>query len=120
MVPKYEIAQAVNFSEAIKIGENLSFQAPKISIDDIAFPSIYQGELPEFPKGAILTHKISLQIFAKLNTGSSQGLSEEQETIITALPLYHIFSLTANCLLFTKMGGHNVLITNPKEIYQTL
>ncbi|KTD61602.1 AMP-binding protein [Legionella spiritensis] len=115
MVPAYHIPMAVPFNEALKSGHNKPLNTPTLSHQDIAFLQ-YTGGTTGLAKGAVLTHgnMVSnvLQAYSwicPLHIGS-------HDTIITALPLYHIFSLTANCLTFMKAGAKNILITNPRDI----
>jgi long-chain acyl-CoA synthetase len=83
--------------------------------DDIAFLQ-YTGGTTGVAKGAMLTHRNVLANMLQIRVWMSPKLVEGQEVAIAALPLYHIFALTLNCLAFLKMGAENVLITNPKDI----
>jgi long-chain acyl-CoA synthetase len=83
--------------------------------EDIAFLQ-YTGGTTGISKAAMLTHKNIIANIQQADAWFKKLLVDEQEIIITALPLYHIFSLTANCLYFTKIGGLNILITNPRDI----
>jgi long-chain acyl-CoA synthetase len=76
----------------------------------------YTGGTTGVAKGAILTHNNMLSNVLQSEAWFTKALSADNEVIITALPLYHIFSLTANCLLLTKIGGMNILITNPRDM----
>lgn len=115
MVPDYNLPTEIFFKEAMNKYTSADFKPVEIKNSDIAFLQ-YTGGTTGVSKGAILTHRNMianlLQAKAWLNTLVSEG----QEVIITALPLYHIFSLTANCFTFSYIGGHNILITNPKDI----
>lgn len=117
-IPSTHIPQAIKFKEALAKGEDLSFTPVAISNKDIAFLQ-YTGGTTGVSKGAMLTHRNLVaniqQADAWLKTILTDG-KEKQEIIITALPLYHIFSLTANCLYFFKLGGFNILITNPRDV----
>ncbi len=114
MVPAYNLPDATPFTAALSAGEGMELERPSLSHDDVAFLQ-YTGGTTGVSKGAVLTHGNIVsnmqQASAWLNT-----ISVGEETIITALPLYHIFALTANCLVFTKFGGLNVLITNPRDM----
>ncbi|KTC93706.1 MULTISPECIES: AMP-binding protein [Legionella] len=115
LVPAYDLPQAICFNDALKLGKNAEFTSLKLGHDDIAFLQ-YTGGTTGVAKGAILTHGNMvanvLQAFAWI---SPLKLSSD-DIIVTALPLYHIFSLTANCLTFLKAGSKNILITNPRDI----
>lgn len=116
LVPPYQINHAVAFNYTLLEGGQSTLHHAELSHDDIAFLQ-YTGGTTGVAKGAILTHGnlISniLQAYAWI---SPLGITEGQEVIITALPLYHIFSLTANCLTFMKIGARNILITNPRDM----
>jgi long-chain acyl-CoA synthetase len=114
MVPAWNIPDAVPWSKALARGAAAPFTAPVVGHDDIAFLQ-YTGGTTGVSKGAILTHR---NIIANLQQAHAwiKPFLRERELIITALPLYHIFSLTANCLTFFKFGATNVLITNPRDI----
>jgi long-chain acyl-CoA synthetase len=115
MVPDWRIDGAIDFLAALRRGAAAPLQEVAISHDDIAFLQ-YTGGTTGVPKGAQLTHG---NIVANLQQASSwiaNKLTEGRETIIAALPLYHIFCLTANILTFMKWGGHNILITNPRDL----
>ncbi len=114
MVPAWSIAGSVPWSKALARGAAAAFTAPDVGHDDIAFLQ-YTGGTTGVAKGAILTHR---NIIANLQQAHAwlKPFLHERELIITALPLYHIFSLTANCLTFFKLGATNVLITNPRDI----
>lgn len=114
-IPEWKIPQAIPFKEALKIGEKKSLVRVPINNQDIAFLQ-YTGGTTGVSKGATLTHRNLVANIQQADAWFSQILSEEKEIIITALPLYHIFSLTANCLFFLKLGGFNVLITNPRDV----
>ena len=119
MVPKYNIPQAIPFKETLTHNNTPKQDFDKITLDDIAFLQ-YTGGTTGLSKGAVLTHRnISANIMqAKAWLGESLKDKQEdkQDVIITALPLYHIFSLTANCLTFMVLGGENVLIPNARDI----
>ena len=115
MVLPYELPKAIQFNDALKKGENQTFRPTSRSIDDIAFLQ-YTGGTTGVSKGAVLTHKNISANIAQATLWLKGHIEESQETIITPLPLYHIFSLTANCFIFMNIGGHNILIPNPKDI----
>ncbi len=115
MVPDYDIPGAIRFNETIRLGKTHDLPTITITHDDIAFLQ-YTGGTTGVAKGAMLTHRNLVanmqQSAAWLGTVARAG----EETIVTALPLYHIFALTANGLVFMKLGGKNILITNPRDM----
>jgi len=112
MVPEWHIPKAVDLRRALEGGQ----LAPvEVTQDDIAFLQ-YTGGTTGVPKGAVLTHGNMVANLQQTAAWIGQNLKEGGETVITALPLYHVFSLTANLLTFLKIGAHNVLITNPRDI----
>jgi long-chain acyl-CoA synthetase len=115
MVPSYHIPNAESFLDALKVGQQKTFNRPTIKADDIAFLQ-YTGGTTGVSKGAMLSHQ---NILANLeqNTSILEGVIEPgKEFVVTALPLYHIFALQGNCLTYIKYGCANLLITNPRDI----
>lgn len=115
MVPDYSIPTAINFVDALKRGQESSFKKPKTIKTDIAFLQ-YTGGTTGVAKGAVLTHRNILANLCQARAWISPLVVEGEEIIITPLPLYHIFSLTANCFTFSSIGALNVLITNPRDM----
>jgi len=116
MVPDYHLPGAVRFRDALAQGARHPLPDVDIQPHDIAFLQ-YTGGTTGVAKGAMLTHRnmvANMQQTSGWVAGS--GLKPGKEVVITALPLYHIFSLTANGLLFMKLGGLNHLITNPRDM----
>jgi len=115
MVPAYSLPNAVRFRNALQQGA--AQPAPKLDLnhDDIAFLQ-YTGGTTGVAKGAMLTHGNMIANMLQVDAWFSQKIKPGEETIITALPLYHIFALTCNCFIFLRCGGHNVLITNPRDM----
>jgi long-chain acyl-CoA synthetase len=119
-VPTWALDGVLNFKEALEKGENTraSFEPVSIKGDDIAFLQ-YTGGTTGVAKGAVLLHRNILaniaQIDAWLEPGI-RGLRIEQLVFVCALPMYHIFALTACCLFGIKSGGLNILVTNPRDI----
>ena len=115
MVPDYDIAGAVRFNDALTLGQR--HELPQVSIEpgDIAFLQ-YTGGTTGVAKGAMLTHRNLVANMQQASAWIGNLIRPGEETIITALPLYHIFSLTANGLVFMKVGGLNHLITNPRDM----
>lgn len=114
-IPDWYLPQAHHFTDVLDKGKKQSFVPTDLTGEDIAFLQ-YTGGTTGISKGAILTHRNIIANIQQADVWFKNGLREKQEIIITALPLYHIFSLTANCLYFTKIGGLNVLITNPRDM----
>jgi len=116
MVPAWNIPDTLGFRQVLAEGRWQDLDEPELTHDDLAFLQ-YTGGTTGVAKGAMLTHGNMVanlqQTSAWLDTLTEVGT----EKIITALPLYHIFSLTANCLTFMKLGGENILITNPRDFH---
>ena len=115
MVPAWHIEGALSFRNALARARALQAPAPQLGADDLAFLQ-YTGGTTGRPKGAMLTHGNMMANLEQTRAWAGAVLAEGKETVITALPLYHVFSLTANFLLFTQLGGTNVLIANPRDI----
>ncbi len=113
-IPAWRIDDALDFSQIMKTAEQLAYQELELSLDDIAFLQ-YTGGTTGLAKGAVLTHGNMAANLQQVTCWLSPFIGRGGEVMITALPLYHIFSLTANCLTFTALGGENVLITNPRD-----
>ncbi|WP_411831844.1 long-chain fatty acid--CoA ligase [Pseudoxanthomonas mexicana] len=115
LVPDYQIPGAVRFRETLRLGRARKLPEIDISHDDIAFLQ-YTGGTTGVSKGAMLTHRNLVANMQQAGVWVGTGLDYGNEAIITALPLYHIFALTANCLVFMKLGGLNHLISNPRDM----
>lgn len=115
MVPAYSLPNAIPFTKTLTLGKNYKFQDVPLTPEDIAFLQ-YTGGTTGVSKGAMLTHRNVMSNMEQIRTWIMPVMKEGQEVIITPLPLYHIFSLVVNCMAFMAFGGHNVLITNPKDI----
>ena len=115
MVPKADLPETISFVDALDKGAKKTFKPVEIGHDDVAFLQ-YTGGTTGVAKGAVLSHKNMVANVLQTYAWMGPFLSEGDETIITALPLYHIFSLCVNCLLFTKAAGHNIYITNPRDM----
>jgi len=115
MVPSWSIPGAMRLSEALAEGARASFERVPLTHDDIAFLQ-YTGGTTGVAKGAMLLHRNIVANLLQAGAWVKPFLGTEQHVIITPLPLYHIFSLTANCLTFMTLGAENVLITNPRDI----
>ena len=115
MVPAYNLPNAVTFKQALKLGVQHRFVTVPCNHYDIAFLQ-YTGGTTGVAKGAVLTNKNMVANMQQASAWINNIIDDSPNTIITALPLYHIFSLTANCLTFIKYGWMNYLITNPRDI----
>jgi long-chain acyl-CoA synthetase len=115
MVPPYQVKGAVRFSDAMKKGAAGSYVRHNIDNDDVAFLQ-YTGGTTGVSKGAMLSHRNIIANMEQISYWMLPKLKEGVETIVTALPMYHIFALTVNCLAFLKIGAKNVLITNPRDM----
>ena len=115
MVPAFELPGAERFNAVLGEGAGLPMKPFAVGHGDTAFLQ-YTGGTTGVSKGAMLTHENILANIAQTEGILNYGLGGEDPVIITALPLYHIFSLTVNCLMMAKLGGLNILITNPRDI----
>jgi long-chain acyl-CoA synthetase len=115
MVPAWNLPGAVPFKDALAEGARATLAAPPLGHDDLAFLQ-YTGGTTGVSKGAMLTHGNIVSNLLQSSAWTGQAMNDGQEIVITALPMYHIFALTGNCLSFLKRGGHNVLIVNPRDL----
>ncbi|GLR69665.1 AMP-binding protein [Agaribacter marinus] len=115
MVPDYSLQGATRFNDALKIGESKTYSRPSLTGSDIAFLQ-YTGGTTGLSKGAMLTHRNMVANLEQVSGIFEAVIEPGEDLSVTALPLYHIFALTANCLLFLKYGCSNLLITNPRDM----
>jgi len=115
LVPAFHIADSMRFSDALLRGASASLDDVELGHDDLAFLQ-YTGGTTGVAKGAMLTHGNMVANVEQATAWMGPYLNNGEETVITALPLYHIFALTANCFAFVKIGGLNYLITNPRDM----
>ncbi len=115
VIPKVSIPGAIRLSDALADGRKRTLERLPIGHDDIAFLQ-YTGGTTGVAKGAMLLHRNIVANLLQARAWLHPFLGDAREIIITPLPLYHIFSLTANCLVFMTLGGENVLIPNPRDI----
>ena len=115
LVPAWRIPAASGFNSALAIGRSHGWKPVALTQDDIAFLQ-YTGGTTGVSKGAMLTHANIAANVTQAYNWIKPVVREGQEFIITALPLYHIFALTANCLTFLMIGARNLLIANPRDI----
>ncbi|CAM2138364.1 AMP-binding protein [Paraburkholderia tropica] len=114
MVPNYTLPNAVRLRAALDIGARRTLANALCTSGDLAFLQ-YTGGTTGVAKGAMLTHRNILANVLQAKAWSASQLSGEVETVLTPLPLYHIYSLTVNALIFLGLGGRNILIANPRD-----
>jgi long-chain acyl-CoA synthetase len=115
MVPEWHIEGAVPLKTALAQGARHELGPVAVGLDDIAFLQ-YTGGTTGVPKGAMLTHGNLIANLQQVSAWIAGDFTEGEEIVVTPLPLYHIFALTANLLTFVRLGGHNVLIANPRDL----
>ncbi|MCC8965788.1 long-chain fatty acid--CoA ligase [Bradyrhizobium sp. Pear76] len=119
MVPAWSISGAVSFNEALSAGRSARLNKPKLTLDDVAFLQ-YTGGTTGVSKGATLLHRNILANVLQNDAWLQPALAKppivEQMVIVCALPLYHVFALTACYLLGMRAGGTNLLIPNPRDM----
>jgi long-chain acyl-CoA synthetase len=113
-VPPYHLPGAISFRSVLDAGARFELRYVEVEHEDIAFLQ-YTGGTTGVSKGAMLTHRNLVANVLQAEAWMSQWINENEQIVITALPLYHIFALTANCLVFICVGANNVLITNPRD-----
>jgi long-chain acyl-CoA synthetase len=115
MVPDWKLDGALDWHRALELGARERIEDVPVGRNDLAFLQ-YTGGTTGTAKGAMLTHGNMVANLQQTSAWIGSILKEGVEVVVTPLPLYHVFSLTANCLLFVKWGANNVLITNPRDI----
>ncbi len=115
LVPGYDLPGAVSFRRALAAGSNSEWTPPVIGSTDLAFLQ-YTGGTTGIAKGAMLTHRNMVANLLQCAAFWKNLIEPGKEVVITPLPLYHIFCLTCNCLVFMQHGGLLVLITNPRDL----
>jgi long-chain acyl-CoA synthetase len=115
-IPDWNMPGTLTFKSALAAGLGLKLEPVALGPEDIAFLQ-YTGGTTGVAKAAILTHRNMVANVLQASAWIRPALQQPRANriVITALPLYHIFSLTANCLLFLRLGAHNILITNPRD-----
>ena len=116
VIPDWDLPGSLSLNEVLKKGSRLTFDKVEANHEDIAFLQ-YTGGTTGVAKGAMLTHRnmVANMLQCKAWMGAA-GIGLDAEVVISALPLYHIFALSANCLVFMALGGTNILITNPRDM----
>lgn len=115
MVPAFNLANTIRFNKVISQGIMKTYNPVELNGEDIAFLQ-YTGGTTGVSKGAILTHRNMIANLLQAKAAINPIMEDGKELVVTALPLYHIFALTANCLTFLTLGGTNLLITNPRDM----
>jgi len=115
VIPTWHLLGAIRLHEALKLGEQYTFTKAAIKPDDLAFFQ-YTGGTTGAAKGVMLSHRNIVANLLQIHAWTKEMLKPQQEVVLTALPLYHIFSLVINCFLFTFLGGRNVLVPDPRNI----
>lgn len=114
LIPAYRLPGAVRLKRALAQGRRAAFRPPQLTHRDIALLQ-YTGGTTGVAKGCMLTHGNMVANVCQAHAWVQPYL-RDKDCIVTALPLYHIFALTANCLVFVKLGASNLLILNPRDI----
>ncbi|WP_323018678.1 AMP-binding protein [Castellaniella sp.] len=115
LVPAWRIPGALRLHQALATGARSAYQRPTLTHDDLAALQ-YTGGTTGVAKGAMLSHGNLVSNVCQAYGWVKPFCQGERECVVTALPLYHIFALTANCLTFMKLGASNLLIVNPRDI----
>ncbi|WP_298722745.1 long-chain-fatty-acid--CoA ligase FadD [uncultured Oceanisphaera sp.] len=115
LVPDFTLPNAIPYQTALNQGKDLPYIRPELDGDTLAFLQ-YTGGTTGRSKGAMLSHRNMLANVEQCLGVYGPVLNKGQEKVVTALPLYHVFALTVNGLLFFRIGAHNLLITNPRDI----
>jgi long-chain acyl-CoA synthetase len=113
-VKPWNIPGAMDFRDALSAGRRHELTRVRLQPEDLAFLQ-YTGGTTGVSKGAMLTHRNIVANVLQAKAWIGPTFPKEPATLITPLPLYHIFGLTANCLLFMLLGWRNILITNPRD-----
>jgi len=115
-VPRFHLPGSIRFPQMMKQAMRMKARKVKLAHEDIAFLQ-YTGGTTGDAKGAMLTHRNILANLMQAKAWVGNQLDEsQQETNVTLLPLYHVLSLTVNCLMFMCLGGRNILIANPRDV----
>lgn len=115
MIPAWSLPQAQTMKQILSIGQHANYRRPELSHADTACLQ-YTGGTTGVAKGVVLTHGNMVSNVCQAYAWVKPHMQDGAECVVTALPLYHIFALTANCLTFTKLGAANLLIINPRDV----
>jgi long-chain acyl-CoA synthetase len=114
-VKPFHLPGAIAFPQALSRGRGTKLDEPALGHEDLAFLQ-YTGGTTGVSKGAMLSHGNLVANLEQVGGWIGSGFSPGKEIVITALPMYHIFALTGNCLTYMKYGAHNILIPNPRDM----
>lgn len=115
LVKPYRIERAVQYLDALAAGSGRALEPVELSGEDMAFLQ-YTGGTTGRAKGAMLTHRNMVANVLQAAAWAAPFFSKDASVVVTPLPLYHVYSLTANLLCFMELGGHNLLITDPRDL----
>jgi long-chain acyl-CoA synthetase len=115
LVRPWQIPGAVAYRDALARGATLPYAAPRLTGRDVAFLQ-YTGGTTGRAKGAMLTHRNMVANTLQAAAWARPFFAPDAGLVVTPLPLYHVYALTANLLCFTELGGHNLLITDPRDV----
>ncbi|POZ63096.1 AMP-binding protein [Chromobacterium alticapitis] len=115
LVPAYRLPGAIRFRDALAAGRADRWRDEPRGLDDLAILQ-YTGGTTGISKGAMLTHRNLLANVEQARLVLGEALPEGRAVVATPLPLYHVFALTVNCFLVTRLGGNSLLITNPRDL----
>jgi len=115
MVPKYNLANTVTFSDAVKQGKKFSLTKHESGPNDVVLHQ-YTGGTTGIAKGAMLTNRNMVGNMLQVKAWMTPFVTEEKEVVLCPLPMYHIFAFTVNCLSTMVVGFHNILITNARDL----
>lgn len=115
MVPAYNLPQTVPIKKALAAGKGVSFPKPSPKLDDVALLQ-YTGGTTGVSKGAMLTQRNLMSNMEQGLAWMSEAIGKDPICVVTMLPLYHIYALAVNCMLFMTFGARNILIANPRDV----
>ena len=115
LVPRWNIAGTIRYNAALAQGRRATFEDVEVTGNDIAFLQ-YTGGTTGVAKGAMLTHRNMVANILQISAWSKPYLQGPGDIGAAPLPLYHIFALTVNLFLFFELGGHDMLVTNPRDL----
>ncbi|PIT22901.1 long-chain-fatty-acid--CoA ligase [Snodgrassella communis] len=115
MVKPFHLPQSITFVQALALGKKQRFTPVPLELEDLALLQ-YTGGTTGVSKGAMLTHGNIVANMQQASEWIKANLTPGEEVVVTPLPLYHIFSLTVNIMIFANTGSKNILITNPRDI----